>query len=104
MKLTDTEWTLMTRLWDRNPLTAREIAEDLPADNKWAYTTIKTLLNRLVDKGALSETKRGNTSIYEPLIARRDARRTAVRSLLDKAFGGSMVISCTLPLPSGTGA
>lgn len=88
MKLTDTEWQIMTLLWKQHPATAREMANRLPKEVKWAYTTIKTLLSRLVDKGAVGEKKRGNVSIYKPLISQDDARKSAIRSLIDKAFGG----------------
>ena len=55
MKLTQAEWQVMNALWERYPATARDIAERLPASVKWAYTTIKTLLTRLLEKGAVSE-------------------------------------------------
>jgi len=90
MKLTDSEWQIMKALWVHHPATAREIAEQLPDDVRWAYTTIKTMLTRLVAKQAVSERKRGNTSLYEPLVSQKKARRTAVRSLLDRAFDGGV--------------
>jgi len=43
-----------------------------------------------VTKGAVSERKRGNTSVYEPMITREKARRTAVSSLIERAFGGAV--------------
>jgi predicted transcriptional regulator len=90
MKLTDSEWRIMTLLWQRHPVTAREIANGLPADVHWAYTTIKTLLSRLVEKRAVSEEKRGNVSLYSPVISRKQARKAEVASLIDKAFGGAV--------------
>ena len=90
MKLTDAEWQLMNVLWSNHPTTARELSEQLPQDNKWAYTTIKTMLTRLVTKGAVSERKRGNTSIYQPLLDRQNARRSALRTLIDQAFEGGL--------------
>jgi BlaI family penicillinase repressor len=90
MHLSDSEWRLMNALWQAHPATAREVAERLPADNSWAYTTIKTMLTRLAAKGAVSETKRGNTSVYEPLVTRDRARRSALGSLLDQAFDGAV--------------
>ena len=90
MRLTDSEWQIMNALWEGHPATAREIAERLPDDNQWAYTTIKTMLSRLVGKKALSERKRANTSVYEPLIERNDAQRSAVSTLIENAFGGSV--------------
>ncbi len=90
MKLSDAEWQVMNALWKRHPATAREIAGNLPADNQWAYTTIKTLLSRLAAKNAVSEQKRGNTSIYEPLVSLKKARRTALRAFLNQAFDGTV--------------
>ncbi|OHB56886.1 MAG: hypothetical protein A2Y12_03005 [Planctomycetes bacterium GWF2_42_9] len=89
MKLTDTEWQIMNVLWERYPATARGIAERLPKEVEWAYTTIKTLLARLVEKGAVKENKKGNTSLYEPLLSRENARRSALKTLVNQAFDGA---------------
>ena len=80
----------MNALWERSPATAREISERLPDDVGWAYTTIKTMLSRLVAKNVLSERKRANTSVYEPLLSRDHARRSAVATLIDHAFNGAV--------------
>jgi BlaI family penicillinase repressor len=90
MKLTDAEWQIMNALWKQYQATAREIAENLAGEPRWAYTTIKTLLARLAAKNAVSEQKRGNTSVYEPLVSLKKARRTALRNFLDQAFGGTV--------------
>ena len=90
MKLTRAEWQIMNALWQEHPATAREVMDRLPAGVKWAYTTIKTMLTRLVEKQAVSETKQGHTSMYDPLISQRKARISAFRSLLDQAFDGAM--------------
>ena len=89
MKLTNSEWQLMNCLWERHPATARGIAERLPEDIKWAYTTIRTLLARLADKGAIREYKEGNTSLYEPVLTRENARRSALKTLVNQAFDGA---------------
>ena len=90
MRLTDSEWLIMNGLWEDHPATAREISERLPDDNDWAYTTIKTMLSRLVGKKAASERKRANTSIYEPLITRDEAQKSAISTLIKNAFGGAV--------------
>ena len=90
MKLTESEWQIMNALWQHYPATARDLTDHLPKDNQWAYTTIKTLLSRLVTKKVISERKRGNTSVYEPLMSRKTARSSALRSLLNQAFDGSV--------------
>jgi BlaI family penicillinase repressor len=89
MKLTEAEWLIMNALWHKHPATARQIAERLPAGVKWAYTTIKTMLTRLVEKNALTEQKRGNTSLYEPLVSKQKARLNAIKTLADQAFDGA---------------
>ncbi|MDZ4774380.1 MAG: BlaI/MecI/CopY family transcriptional regulator [Planctomycetota bacterium] len=89
MKLNDSEWTVMQAVWESSPASARTVLERVHAETDWAYTTVKTILARLVEKGALHEEKHGRTSVYEPLVTRESARKTAVRSLLDKAFDGT---------------
>ena len=49
MKLTKAEWQIMNVLWAKCPATARQIADRLPEDVNWAYTTIKTMLTRLAE-------------------------------------------------------
>ena len=90
MKLTQAEWQIMNALWEKHPATARDIMSRLPRDVKWAYTTLKTMLSRLVEKEAVSEQKQSNTSVYEPLISQRKARLSAFRLLLDQSFNGAM--------------
>jgi len=89
MKLTETEWQIMNCLWERHPATARGIAERLPEKIKWAYTTIRTLLARLAQKGAIREYKEGNASLYEPILTRDNARRSALKTLANQAFDGA---------------
>ncbi len=88
MRLSDAEWKVMNALWACEPATARAVLESLE-DSDWAYTTVKTMLARLVEKGILTEEKSGNKSVYASCMSRQVARRSAVRSLLDKAFDGT---------------
>jgi BlaI family penicillinase repressor len=90
MKLSDAEWQIMKALWKHYPATARDILEHLPENINWAYTTIKTMLSRLVAKEAISERKRANTSVYEPLISQKNARQNALRSVVDKVLDGTV--------------
>ncbi len=89
MKLTEAEWLIMKALWEGHPAKARQISERLPTEVKWAYTTIKTMLTRLEDKGVVSESKQGNVSLYEPILTRRQARKTALSTVLNQAFDGA---------------
>lgn len=89
MKLSDAEWTVMNALWERSPASVRDVLERTEAATGWAYSTVKTILERLAEKGALGARKRANTILYEPRITRASARRAAVRSLLERAFDGA---------------
>jgi len=89
MKLTQAEWQIMNALWQEYPATARDIAKRLPPGVNWAYTTIKTMLARLAEKRVVSERKRGNTSVYKPIVSKSKARRTALKALANQAFDGA---------------
>ena len=89
MKLTEAEWQIMNALWQTWPATARQIADGLGDEVDWAYTTIKTMLTRLVNKKAVKETKKGNVAVYEPLLTRQNAQRNALKSLANQAFDGA---------------
>ena len=79
----------MQAVWNRAPASARDVLDEVGEETGWAYTTVKTLLARLVEKGALSEGRQANINIYEPRITRNEARGSALRSLLDRAFDGT---------------
>jgi len=89
LKLSDAEWTVMRAVWARTPASARDVLEHAEGETEWAYTTVKTLLARLVEKGAVSMRMRGNVSLYEPRVTMRQARIAALRSLVDRAFDGT---------------
>jgi BlaI family penicillinase repressor len=92
-KLTDAEWKVMTVVWHAGRASARDVSDALSGETGWAYTTVKTLLTRLAAKGAVreSEDRRGASAVYEPLVTADQARRSAVRTLLDRAFSGDRV-------------
>lgn len=90
MKLTEAEWQIMNALWQDHPATTRDVADRLPSDVNWAYTTIKTMLTRLVDKKAVIEVKKGKPSLYSPIMSQKKARLGAFKSLVDQVFGGTL--------------
>jgi BlaI family penicillinase repressor len=89
MKLTEAEWQIMNALWEDWPATTRQVADRLPENVNWAYTTIKTMLTRLADKQVVAETKKGSIGVYQPILTRNDARRNALASLANQAFDGA---------------
>lgn len=90
-RISDTEWEIMRILWLKHPLTANEIIEQLgTADSGWHPKTARTLLARLVRKGALEYEAQGRTYVYSPLVSEEDCVATASESFLDRVFGGSL--------------
>lgn len=85
----DTEWDLLDVLWSRERATAREVADALQEQRGWAYSTVKTMLDRMVDKGLLSARRVGNVWEYSPAVAQSEARRGAWQRFVETAFGGS---------------
>lgn len=89
MHLSDCEWKVLDAVWQAHPATVRDVMDRLAGRSTWAYTTVKTMLTRLVDKGALESRKQANTTFYTPLISREEARRLALHALRDRAFDGA---------------
>lgn len=80
----------MKVVWSRHPRSAQEIIETLAAEDEWHPKTVKTLLNRLVNKGALGFKKEGRAYLYRPLVAEADCVAAESESFLDRVFGGSL--------------
>lgn len=78
----------MQVLWDASPLTANEVIERVAAKNRWSPRTVKTLLNRLVKKGALGFQVEGKRYHYFPKASRDECIRQESRSFLRRVFGG----------------
>ena len=90
-RISEAEWQVMDVLWTRtgSPLTANEIVDHLAAHCDWEPATIKTMLNRLVKKGALRFKADGKRYLYTPAVTRDACVRTEGRSFLDRVFGGA---------------
>ena len=90
MQISEAESVVMDILWVRSPLGADEVAAALADRRDWQDATIKTLLNRLLTKGAVSASKDGRRFFYSPLIARDAWVLEESRSLLDRLFDGKV--------------
>lgn len=85
----DSEWTILDALWERGPSTAPQIAEALSAERGWAYSTVKTMLDRMVKKELVRGRQVGNVWEYTAAIEPDQARRTAWQRFIGAAFGGA---------------
>lgn len=84
------ESRVMDQLWKRSPQTAEELTATLGASQGWQPTTIKTLLNRLLQKGAVSAERDGRRFRYSAVVERSAWQRSQSVSLIDRFFGGSL--------------
>lgn len=90
-RISETEWEIMRIVWSRQPITAAEIIADLQAkDASWHPVTAKTLLNRLVKKGALSYSQQGRAYLYSATVNEKDCVSSVSSSFLERVFGGSL--------------
>jgi predicted transcriptional regulator len=89
LQLTDSEQSIMKILWKKGEASVREIADSLPEDKANAYTTVQTMCKILADKGYADFRKEGKAFIYSPKITEKDARQSALTSMLNRFFGGS---------------
>jgi BlaI family transcriptional regulator, penicillinase repressor len=89
-RISDAEWTVMKVLWSRSPLPASDIIAELEHTQQWHPKTVKTLLNRLVGKGALGFSREGKAYLYHPLVSETDCAGAASDAFLSRVFGGSL--------------
>lgn len=88
-QISDAEWRVMRVLWEQAPLTATEVVDALAGVQEWHPRTIKTLLSRLVSKGALKYREQGRAYLYEPAVPEAECIRAESRSFLSRVFGGA---------------
>jgi len=77
-------------LWKLGEGTVKDVRADLASTRNLAYTTVMTLMDRLVKKGRASRRKSGRMFVYTPVLPQEQARRAAVQELVDTHFGGSV--------------
>ena len=87
-QISEAELQLLQLLWDESPLGATEIAERVPATRSWSLATVKTLLSRLLAKGAISAESEGRRFQYRPAVERETIAAGQADRLVDRLFGG----------------
>lgn len=88
--INDTEWDLLEALWDLRRATAKQVAHELRDSRGWAYSTVKTMLDRMTAKGLVAARQVGNVWEYTPAVEPLEARRSAWRRFVSAAFGGAV--------------
>ena len=88
MQISEAESVVMDVLWRRHPLGAEDVVAELADSRHWQEATIKTLLNRLLNKGAIAAEREGRRYLYSPLLEREAWVLEESRGLLDRLFDG----------------
>ena len=88
MRISEAESIVMDVLWREHPRSADDVVAALADARHWQEATIKTLLNRLLNKGAIAAEKDGRRYLYTPVLKREDWLIDESESLLDRLFGG----------------
>jgi len=89
-ELFDSEWAILQVVWEREPCAAPTVQEVLEKDKGWAYTTVKTLMDRMVKKGLLKTEKIRNLYLYRAAISRTQAQRSEIFRTIKRAFDGAL--------------
>ena len=89
--ISDAEWDVMQVAWAAapQPVTANEVVDKLAGRKGWNPKTVRTLLNRLMNKGALAVEAQGKRYLYRPAVTREECVRRESRSFLSRVFGGA---------------
>jgi len=98
IELTESEWTIIKAVWDHEPCAAPAIQEKLHKQTAWTYSTVRTLMDRMVAKGLLTAEKVRNLTLYRSVVTREQAQRGELFYALKHAFNGALtpMVQCLL--------
>jgi BlaI family penicillinase repressor len=100
-ELTETEWSIIKAIWEGEPCTAPEITQKLERRMGWSYSTVRTLMDRMVAKGLLTAQKQRNITSYRSAVTQRQAQRSELLYALKHAFNGALTPMLQCLLDSG---
>ncbi len=89
-ELTEAEWTIMKVVWDQEPCTAGAVQEALADTKNWAYSTVKTTMDRMAEKGYLAVERIRNLQRFRSNLSDVEAKRAEFRKMLHRAFDGAL--------------
>jgi len=97
-ELTEAEWTIIKSVWEQEPCTAPVIQEKLFRQTAWTYSTVRTLMDRMVAKGLLRAEKAGKVTVYRSVVTRPEAQRGELLYALKHAFNNALapMMQCLL--------
>lgn len=88
-ELTEAEWAIIQVVWEHEPCAAPTVQEELQTRKRWTYSTVKTLMDRMVTKGLLTTERIRNLILYRSAVSQKDAQRGELLRVVKRAFGGA---------------
>lgn len=89
-ELTEAEWAIIKVVWEKQPCAAGTVQETLEVSKDWAYSTVKTTMDRMAKKGLLEITKIRNLQLFSSKISQEQAKKGELRKTLKRAFDGAI--------------
>src|SRR6516162_10567738 len=98
VELTEAEWTVIKAIWEKEPCTAPEVQQRLHPKTGWTYSTVRTLMDRMVAKSLLLADKARKLTMYRSAVTRAPAQRSELLYALKHAFNGALtpMLQCLL--------
>jgi BlaI family transcriptional regulator, penicillinase repressor len=98
IELSDSEWAIIQAVWEREPCAAPDVQEALAASKGWAYSTVRTMLDRMAAKGLLKTEKIRHMTLYRSAVTRPQVQRGEILQILKKVFNGALtpMVQCML--------
>jgi len=90
VELTEAEWEIMKVVWEKEPCAAGTVQESLAESRDWAYSTVKTTMDRMAEKGFLEIERIRNLQLFRSCVSEVDAKRGEFRKMLKRAFDGAL--------------
>lgn len=89
--ISESEWEVMRVLWAKSsPVTAQEVIDELAIPNNWSPRTVKTLLNRLLKKQAITFHAIGKVYYYSPVVTEEECCRIERKHFLQRIYNGAL--------------
>jgi BlaI family penicillinase repressor len=87
--LTEGEWAIIQAVWDNQPCAAPTVQEALLSEKGWTYSTVKTMMDRMVAKGLLKTERIRNLILYSASVTRKEAQHSEIMRTVKRAFDGA---------------
>jgi len=87
--LTEGEWAIIQAVWDNHPCAAPTVQEVLQSEKAWTYSTVKTMMDRMVAKGLLKTERIRNLILYSAAVTRKEAQNSEIMRAAKRAFDGA---------------